>query len=199
MCRGQRHDGTICCSTMPSAVKRHQGRYKRVAPLATYYHCASHQLILCLSKAATGPELHSIVCKLVSWTIFQILCYSRRALEIAVNSINEIRQSANRDRIVKTKLKECVFSISNHCDIFISATCVILLQSQCNTRWVDRHTTLHELDEIYETLLLCLQLLLCLLLFFKPTITCLASQSLLVSNCKDPARIFSKDIVHLKW
>ena len=87
-CQGQGYDGT---SNMSSAVKGCQGRFKRVAPLATYYHCASHQLNLCLSKAATVPEVHSMVCTLKCLGLFfKYSAKCQRALERAANSINEM-------------------------------------------------------------------------------------------------------------
>ena len=47
-----------------------QALFKETAPLAKYYHCASHQLNLALTNSANVKEIHSMVSDLKALGVF---------------------------------------------------------------------------------------------------------------------------------
>ena len=44
--------------------------FRKKVPKATFYHCASHELNLALSKTAKAPEIKCMLCTLTSLGIF---------------------------------------------------------------------------------------------------------------------------------
>ena len=91
-----------------------------LVPQATYYHCASHQLNLAISKTAEVNEIQIMLSTLTSVGIFFKYSPKRQRLEKSINEYNESLDPAESTTpITKTKLK-----------------------IMCQTRWVERHTSM---------------------------------------------------------
>lgn len=127
-CRAQTYDGA---GNMCGKQKGCASRFQQLSPRALYIHCSSHQLNLALSKACSLPEIHCMLSTIKSVGLFFKYSPKRsRELESSITSLNEGRP--NKIKVSKVKLL-------------------------CETRWVERHTSLEEFDEIYEALLICLE------------------------------------------
>lgn len=127
-CRAQGYDGA---SNMSAKFNGCQVLFREAAPLAGYFHCGSHQLNLVLSKSASLPIIHSMVCNMKSLGIFFHYSPKRqRALEKAIKNVNKEKD----DPILQQKFK--------------------LL---CETRWVERHTAFEDMLDLYEPLVICLE------------------------------------------
>ena len=131
-CRGQGYDGA---GAMSGEFNGCQALFQEFAPFAKYYHCANHQLNLALSRSSSVREIHCMLCDLKALGVFFKFSPKRqKALEEAIKSINAERRSVKRLEITQHKFK--------------------LL---CETRWVERHTTLEDFADLYEPLLNCLE------------------------------------------
>ena len=98
---------------------------------AMYYHRASHQLNLAISKTAKVIEIQIM---LFCWPFFKYSPKQQRQLEKSVDEYNESLDPADGiSPIKKTKLK-----------------------TMCQTRWVERHTSMQDFDCMYSALCVCL-------------------------------------------
>ena len=131
-CRGQSYDGA---GSMSGRIRGCQAKFKEVAQHATYYHCASHQLNLALSKSASVVEVSNMVHTLQTLGLFFKYSPKRqRALERAIVSTNQSRKENGEPVIVQSKFKVL-----------------------CDTRWVERHTSMDSFAELYPALISCLE------------------------------------------
>ena len=81
-CRAQGCDGA---SNMSGWFNGCQALFLESPPLARYFHCGSHQLNLVLSKSASLPVVHAMVCDLNSLgLIFKFSPKRKRALKAAM-------------------------------------------------------------------------------------------------------------------
>lgn len=130
-CRCQTYDGA---GNMAGKQKgaANQFQLKTGNMKATYFHCASHQLNLALSKASKIPEIYNVVCLMQTVGFFFKFSPKRqRALERSVEHV--CKKNHENPNTTKTKLKPL-----------------------CETRWVERHTAFSDLEALYEPLLDCL-------------------------------------------
>ena len=136
-------DVRLCWSqTMDGAgnmAGRHKGcsaRFAKHATRAVHHYCSSHDLNLVLGKGCKLKEVHMMLETLNELGIF--FKYSpkiSRRLKEAIEQVNKERAQSDLDTCLnKTKFK--VF---------------------CATRWVEKHTTLHDFQDIYELLLIFLE------------------------------------------
>lgn len=108
-------------------------KFREHSSKAVYHYCSSHDLNLVLCKSSQVKEIHIMLEALKQLGIFFKYSPKRcRRLEKAVEDVNAGREADAK--ITNTKFK-----------IF------------CETRWVEKFTTLHVFDEIYEPLLCCLE------------------------------------------
>ena len=97
-----------------------------------YFHCASHELNLCLSKASKVPEVHDTVSTMQSLNLsFKYSAKRERILEATIAQV----RSNNEETKQKVKLK---------------------VKPLCETRWVERQTSGDDLISLYEVVIFCL-------------------------------------------
>ena len=133
-CRSQTYDGA---GNMAGAVKGAAKMFEEKAqnPRAPYFHCASHDLNLALSKSCKVPEVKNMICAMISLGIyFKYSPKRQRALERSIESHNDLDETAKP--ILKSKVKPL-----------------------CETRWIERHTSFTQLQELYEPIIETLQLI----------------------------------------
>jgi hypothetical protein len=132
LCRAQAYDGA---GSMSGHLNGCQAKFAQVVPRAQYFHCASHQLNLALTKACSLKPIQCMLSDMKSLGIFFKYSPKRqRCLETCTAIVNHERQQNNKPEIPKLKLK------------LLSAT-----------RWVERHTALHDFIKIYEAVIFCLE------------------------------------------
>ena len=108
--------------------------FLKVVSNAHYYHCASHSLNLALSKTCRLPEVTNMMSTLQALGIFFKFSPKRhQRLTIALDTVNAERSSQDCPLIKHEKVKVL-----------------------CETRWVERHTTLEDFHQMYEAIIDCL-------------------------------------------
>jgi hypothetical protein len=108
-------------------------KFREQSSKAVYHYCSSHDLNLVLCKSSQVKEIHIMLEALKQLGIFLKYSPKRcRRLEKAVEDVNAGREAGAK--ITNTKFK-----------------------AFCETTWVDKFTTLHVFDEMYEPLLCCLE------------------------------------------
>ena len=131
MCRAQTYDGA---GNMRGRLKGCRTLFLNYAPKAQYFHCASHILNLSLSQSCTQLEVQCMMSTLKDVALFFKYSPKRqRLLESCIETVNSERISAGNSKINNQKVK--------------------LL---CETRWVERHTSLEEFEEMYAGVIECL-------------------------------------------
>lgn len=129
LCRAQTYDGA---GNMAGRIKGCSAHFLKIVPEATYYHCVSHQLNLAISKTAKVNEIQVMLSTLTSVGLFFKYSPKRqRKFEQSIDTYNESLVSGGR-AITKTKLK-----------------------TMCQTRWIERHTSMQDFDSMYPPLLTC--------------------------------------------
>mgnify|MGYP000751363744 FL=1 len=127
-CRSQTMDGA------GNMAGKHSGcaaRFTQLSPKACYFYCSSHDLNLALCKSCNVKEVHLMLDTIKKIGIFFKYSPKRsRRLEAVIDSWNMVHPDETKK---KKKMK-----------LF------------CQTRWVEKHTTLIEFDELYECILECL-------------------------------------------
>lgn len=135
MCRSQTMDGA---GNMSGKYNGCAAKFTQHSPRAIYHYCSSHDLNLVLCKSCQVKEIHIMLDGLKRLGIFYKYSPKRtRRLERAIHEVNA--QRGTRDHINKSKFK-----------IF------------CETRWVEKITTLQAFNDMYEPILNCLEAI-CLL------------------------------------
>ena len=135
LCRSQTMDGA---GNMAGKYAGFAARFLKESPRALYHYCSSHDLNLALCKACDVKEIHLMLDALKQLGLFFKYSPKRsRRLEVAVDEVNQRR--CKSDQISKTKLS-----------MF------------CETRWVEKHTTIQDFHIMYEPLLNCLEAISCL-------------------------------------
>ncbi len=130
LCRFQTMDGA---GNMAGSQSGCAARFTRENPKAVYIHCASHQLNLVLCKSCKVNEIHFMLDTLKQLGLFFKYSPKRsRRLEKAIEEVNKNRSPS--EQIGKAKFK-----------------------TFCETRWVEKQTTLQDFNDMYEPLLLCLE------------------------------------------
>ena len=112
-------------------------RLKRLVPKAPYFHCASHHLNLALSKACDISDIHCMlnVVKTVG-ILFKYSPKKQVLLEQCVESFNRGPVENGTRTIYLRKVK--------------------LL---CNTRWIERHTSIFYFCTFFGVLIYCLEII----------------------------------------
>lgn len=127
-CRAQAYYGA---GNMAGRVKGCQARFQEAYPLAKYFHCASHQLNLVLTHSCQQKDVHIMMEKLKSVGLFfQFSPKRQRELEKAIADMNDSQADPVRLKKIKTL---------------------------CETRWVERHTSLQDFAVLYPAILDCLE------------------------------------------
>ena len=130
MCRAQTYDGA---GNMAGRMNGCAAHFMRQVPEAIYYHCASHQLNLVLSKTAQISEVQAMLGTLTSVGLFYKYSRKRqRQLEKSIEKLNDLGES--NPIVTKAKVK-----------------------TMCQTRWVERHTSMLDFDSMYHGITDCLQ------------------------------------------
>ena len=130
-CRSQTYDGA---GNMAGAQRGAAQKFIEIAdnPKAPYFHCASHELNLVLSKACSVPDIRNMVGTMQSLGVFFMYSPTRqRQLEACVAECIERGM-----KMSKTKIKPL-----------------------CETRWVERHTALEDLNELFPAILDTLEII----------------------------------------
>ena len=129
-CRAQAYDGS---GNMSGRLRGCQAIFREKYPLALYYHCVSHQLNLAITKASSIMEVHFAHETIKSVGLFFHFSPKRqRELERAIEEENTRRRGAEEPDIPLRKIGVL-----------------------CETRWVERHTTLADFHVLYTPLLKC--------------------------------------------
>lgn len=127
-CRSQTMDGA---GNMSGKQAGCAARFQLLSPKANYHYCSSHDLNLALCKCCDVKEIHVMLDALKQLGLFFKYSPKRsRRLEMAIATANTNLQ----DKIPKSKFH--VF---------------------CETRWVEKHTTLRDFNQMYEPMLECLE------------------------------------------
>ena len=130
LCRSQTMDGA---GNMDGKQAGCAARFTKLSRKAVHHYCSSHDRNLALCKCCQLKEVHIILDTLKQLGLFFKYSPKRsRRLEAAVEEVNKGR--IKEDYIQKPKL-----------GVF------------CETRWVEKHTTLNDFDLMYEPLLVCLE------------------------------------------
>ena len=130
LCRAQMYDGA---GNMAGQLRGCASRFLKEVPQATYYHCASHQLNLAISKTTKVNEIQSMLSVLTSVGLFYKYSPKRqRQLEVSLETYNSQLQNTT-GAIKKSKLK-----------------------TMCQTRWIEQHTCMEDFDDMYTALCMCL-------------------------------------------
>lgn len=128
-CRSQTKDGA---ANMSGKYNGFAAKFQEVSPKAMYHYCCNHDLNLVLCKSCQVREVHVMLDSMKQLGIFFRYSPKRsRRLEQAVATVNEGKPKEHI--ITKSKMK-----------IF------------CETRWVEKITTLQDFEDMYEALLICL-------------------------------------------
>ena len=130
LCRAQTYDGA---GSMAGRLNGCAARFQREIPEAVYYHCASHQLNLTLSKTSNIKEIQLMLNALTSVGLF--FKYSpkcQRQLEKSIDEYNTTLKDADETRLAVKKTK---------------------LKTMCQTRWVERHSSMEDFDDMYTACL----------------------------------------------
>ena len=131
-CRAQTYDGA---GNMSGHLNGCAANFLKENPNAPYFHCASHNLNLALSKASKIPEISCMLDTLTTVGIFFKYSPKRqRQLEKDVLTINDQRKKDGSPLIASEKIKP-----------------------MCQTRWVERHTTLADFEMMFEAICECLE------------------------------------------
>ena len=129
-CRSQTMDGA---GNMAGTQAGCAALFTKESPKAVYHYCSSHDLNLALCKSCQVKEVHVMLSTLKQLGIFFKYSPKRcRRLEVAIESYNNGRSPL--DQIKKSKF-----------GLF------------CETRWVEKHTTLNDFNIMYEPLIECLE------------------------------------------
>ena len=132
-CRAQTYDGA---GSLSGHLNGCQAKF-RVVPEARYYHCATHQLNLALTKACAVTSVQCMLSDLHALGIFFKYSPKRqRCLQTCTTVLNRDRKQNGKSEICSLKLK------------LLSAT-----------RWVERHTAISDFIKIYEAIIYCLEVI----------------------------------------
>lgn len=131
-CRSQCFDGA---GNMAGLENGCAANFRKVAPRAPYFHCASHDFNLVLCKACKVPTIHCMLENLKALGVFFKYSPKRtRRLEQSIDRVNEERKTSGAKQITKVKIKP-----------------------MCETRWVEKHSCLEDLQEMFEAVIDCLE------------------------------------------
>ena len=114
-----------------------QAKFREFVPEARYFHCASHQLNLALTKACAVKFVQCMLSDLQALQVFFKYSPKRqRCLETCTAVLNLDRKQNGKSEICSLKLK--LLSV---------------------TRWVGRHTAISDFIKIYEAIIYCLEVI----------------------------------------
>ena len=122
-CRAQTYDGAGNMAGKQKGAARNF-QLKTGNEKATYFHCASHELNLALSKASKVPDVYNMVCLLQSLGVY----FTKSA-----------KRQGQFEMDVKGKVEEKEFN-----------TMKKKIKPLCETRWVERHTAFEDLEGLYQ-------------------------------------------------
>ena len=133
LCRFQTMDGA---GNMAGKKSGCSTRITKENPKALYIHCASHELNLALCKSCKIPEITAMLDTLTQLGLFfQYSPKRSRRFEKAIAELSE--NDSNDDSNIQFSKKK--------------------LKTFCETRWVEKQTTLIDFNDLYEPILLCLE------------------------------------------
>lgn len=128
-CRAQTYDGA---GNMAGCQNGCAANFMKFAPKAPYFHCCSHDLNLAITKASSVAEIECMLSTITEVGIF-------------------FKYSPKRQRYLEKQIEHYNSQKSGHP---IPIKKVRLL---CETRWVERHTSLFDFHVLYKPLLCMLR------------------------------------------
>ena len=112
-------------------------RFQRLAPKAPYFHCASHDLNLALSKACNISDMQCMLNVIKTVGIFFKYSPKKQVL-----------------------LKECVESFKRGAlENGIKAIYLRKVKLLCDTRWVERHASIFDFCTLFRVIIYCLEII----------------------------------------
>ena len=133
-CRAQKYDGA---RNMAGQQRGCAARFQRLAPKAPYFHCASHYLNLALSKAC---DISDIQCMLnVIKTMGILFKYSRKKQVLLEECVESFNRGAVENGTKTMYLRK--------------------VQLLCDTRWVERHTSIFDFCTLFGVKIYCLEII----------------------------------------
>ena len=122
---------------MPDQQRGCATRFQRLAPKVPYFHCASHDLNLALSKAC---NISDIQCML--------------------NAIKTVGISFKYSPKKQVLLEECVESFNRGAlENGIKTIYLRKVKLLCETRWVERHTSIFYFCALFGVIIYCLEII----------------------------------------
>ena len=106
-------------------------RFTEQSPKAVYHYCSSHDLNLALCKSCSVREIHAMLDTITQLGIF--FKYSPKRSRRLERAIIEANQISENEELLKRKV-----------GLF------------CETRWIEKHTILANVEEMYVPILACL-------------------------------------------
>lgn len=129
LCRSQTMDGA---GNMSGKYNGCAAKFREHSPKAVYHYCSSHDLNLVLCKSSKVKEIHIMLDALKQLGIFFRYSPKRcRRLEKCITDVNNTREE-------DSKIKSAKFKIF------------------CETRWVEKFTTIQVFNAIYQPIIDCL-------------------------------------------
>ncbi|XP_071835292.1 52 kDa repressor of the inhibitor of the protein kinase-like [Apostichopus japonicus] len=136
-CRSQSYDGA---GNMAGLRRGCASRISNLHPKAVYYYCMSHDLNLAVSKSCNLPEMQVMLDAVKQVGLF--FRYSPKKQTCLEASIDKI----NRERRESSAVPDQGAGLINKRKV----------KMLCETRWVERHTALQDLDDMFEAVIDCL-------------------------------------------
>lgn len=129
LCRSQTMDGA---GNMSGKYNGCAAKFREHSPKAVYHYCSSHDLNLVLCKSSKVKEIHIMLDALKQLGIFFRYSPKRcRRLEKCITDVNNTREE-------DSKIKSAKFKIF------------------CETRWVEKFTTIQVFNAMYQPIIDCL-------------------------------------------
>ena len=101
-CRAQAYDGA---GSVGGHLNGCQAKFSELVPEARYYHCASRQLNLALTKACSVKAIPCMLSSLQPLVVyFKYSPKRQRCLELCMHMLNSAHRKAGRDCIPALKL-----------------------------------------------------------------------------------------------
>ena len=149
-CRAQTYDGA---SNMSGALKGCQAKIKELQPKAHYFHCASHRLNLTLNATSKIQAFRILIENVKQLGIFFKYSPKRQGI---LKSILAQRSDQSGPTKVHILLMSAVMAANSQLAKYFFDIQIKLL---CETRWVERHTVMNDLLELYPYIMETLEVL----------------------------------------
>ena len=133
-CRAQTYDGA---RNMAGQQRGCAARFQRLAPKAPYFHCASHDLNLALSKACDISDIQCIL--------------------NVIKTVGILFKYSPRKQVLQ---EECVEFFNRGAVEYGTKTIYLRkVKLLCDTRWVERHTSIFDFYTLFGVIIYCLEII----------------------------------------